>query len=60
MENVLLVIGPGSMGTAIARRIGAGMHVVVADLREPTAKAAEEVLLDAGFRLRRGPSGLLG
>ena len=50
MSEVLLVIGPGSMGKAIARRLGAGKHVVVADLREENAKAAEEELRDAGFQ----------
>ncbi len=51
MEEVLVVIGPGSVGTAIARRVGAGKHIVVADLREENARAAEEALLDAGFRV---------
>jgi NAD(P)-dependent dehydrogenase (short-subunit alcohol dehydrogenase family) len=37
------------MGTAIARRIGAGKHLVVADLREENARSAEQALLDAGF-----------
>jgi NAD(P)-dependent dehydrogenase (short-subunit alcohol dehydrogenase family) len=48
---VLVIIGPGSMGTAIARRIGAGKHVLVADLREENAQAAEQALLDAGFQV---------
>lgn len=49
MQDVVVIIGPGSMGTAIARRIGAGKHVVVADLREENARSAEQALLDAGF-----------
>jgi NAD(P)-dependent dehydrogenase (short-subunit alcohol dehydrogenase family) len=51
MDEVLVIIGPGSMGSAIARRIGAGKHVLVADLREENAKAAQAMLLDAGFRV---------
>lgn len=51
MADVLVVIGPGSMGTAVARRAGAGKHVLVADLREENARAAEQALLDAGFQV---------
>lgn len=40
------------MGTAVARRVGAGKHILVADLREENALAAEQVLLDAGFQVR--------
>ena len=42
MKDVILVVGTGPLGLAIARRIGAGRHVVLADLREETAKAALE------------------
>lgn len=49
MKDVLVIIGPGAMGTAIARRLGAGKRVLVADLREENALAAEQALLDAGF-----------
>jgi NAD(P)-dependent dehydrogenase (short-subunit alcohol dehydrogenase family) len=49
MREVLVIIGPGAMGTAVARRVGAGRHVLVADLREENARAAEQALLDAGF-----------
>ncbi|NHA15778.1 SDR family oxidoreductase [Thioalkalivibrio sp. XN279] len=49
MEEVLVIIGPGSMGTAVARRVGAGKHILVADLREENARSAEETLLGAGF-----------
>jgi len=51
MEDVLVVIGPGSMGSAIARRVGAGKHILLADLREENARAAEQALLDAGFEV---------
>lgn len=49
MENVIVVIGSGLIGQAIARRVGAGKHVLLADLREENAKAAAEVLGNAGF-----------
>ena len=51
MNETLVIIGPGSMGTAIARRVGAGKHILVADLREENAHAAEQALLDAGLQV---------
>jgi len=33
MANVTIVIGAGSIGQAIARRVSAGKHVMLADLR---------------------------
>jgi NAD(P)-dependent dehydrogenase (short-subunit alcohol dehydrogenase family) len=49
MSNVVVVIGPGSIGQAIARRVSAGKRVVLADLRPENAAAAAKVLGDAGF-----------
>lgn len=49
MSDVIVVIGPGAIGQAIARRVGAGKHVVLADLREENAAAAAKTLGDAGF-----------
>jgi NAD(P)-dependent dehydrogenase (short-subunit alcohol dehydrogenase family) len=49
MSNVIVVIGAGSIGKAIARRISAGKHVLLADLRQENADAAAKVLKDAGF-----------
>ena len=51
MTEVIVVIGAGSIGQAIARRVSAGKHVVLADLRAENADAAAEVLLDAGFEV---------
>ncbi|KPU55971.1 short chain dehydrogenase family protein [Pseudomonas fluorescens] len=48
-SKVTVVIGAGSIGQAIARRVSAGKHVVLADLRQENADAAAKVLLDAGF-----------
>lgn len=50
-RNVTVVIGAGSIGQAIARRISAGKHVVLADLRQENADTAAKVLLDAGFEV---------
>ncbi len=49
MTEVTVVIGAGSIGQAIARRVSAGKHVLLADLREENARAAAHVLADAGF-----------
>jgi NAD(P)-dependent dehydrogenase (short-subunit alcohol dehydrogenase family) len=51
MSNVIVVIGPGSIGQAIARRVSAGKRVVLADLRPENAAAAAKVLGDAGFEV---------
>ncbi len=49
MTNVVVVIGAGSIGQAIARRVSAGKRVLLADLRQENVDAAAKVLLDAGF-----------
>jgi NAD(P)-dependent dehydrogenase (short-subunit alcohol dehydrogenase family) len=51
MTNVIVVIGAGSIGQAIARRVSAGKHVLLADLRQETSDAAAKVLSDAGFEV---------
>jgi NAD(P)-dependent dehydrogenase (short-subunit alcohol dehydrogenase family) len=49
MSEVIVVIGPGLIGQAIARRVGVGKHVVLADLHEANADAAAETLGNAGY-----------
>jgi NAD(P)-dependent dehydrogenase (short-subunit alcohol dehydrogenase family) len=49
--NVIVVIGAGSIGQAIARRVSAGKHIVLADLRQENADAAAKTLNDAGFNV---------
>lgn len=51
MNTVIVVIGAGSIGQAIARRIGAGKHVLLADLRKESVDAASHILSDAGFEV---------
>jgi NAD(P)-dependent dehydrogenase (short-subunit alcohol dehydrogenase family) len=51
MTNVIVVIGAGSIGHAIARRVSAGKHVLLADLNQQNADAAAKVLNDAGFEV---------
>src|SRR5437764_12229435 len=51
MRNVIVVIGAGQIGQAIARRVGVGKHVLLADLHQNNAKAAAEVLGNAGYEV---------
>jgi NAD(P)-dependent dehydrogenase (short-subunit alcohol dehydrogenase family) len=51
MSDVIVVIGSGSIGQAITRRVSAGKQVLLADLREENANAAAETLRDAGFEV---------
>ena len=49
MSEVVVVIGAGLIGQAIARRVGVGKHVLLADMRPDNAKAAAEVMGNAGY-----------
>ncbi len=49
MTEVVVAIGAGSIGQAIARRVSTGRHVLLADLRLEAAESAAKVLHDAGF-----------
>ncbi len=51
MTSVIVVVGAGSIGLAIARRVSAGKHVLLADLHQENADAAATVLGDAGFEV---------
>ncbi|WP_114853913.1 SDR family oxidoreductase [Brachybacterium sp. YJGR34] len=49
MSEVLVVIGVGGMGEAIARRLGAGRTVVLADFDVPALDRVAEALRGDGF-----------
>jgi len=49
MSDVIVVIGAGQIGQAIARRVSAGKHVLLADLRQENADTAAEIFADAGY-----------
>lgn len=51
MSKVIVVIGPGSIGQAIARRVSAGKKVLLADVRRENAESAAKVMADAGFEV---------
>ena len=48
-KEVVVLVGAGAIGQAIARRVGAGHHVVLGDLKKESADAAAQILEDAGF-----------
>ncbi|CAI7977057.1 Short chain dehydrogenase [Frankia sp. Hr75.2] len=50
MTHVTVLIGAGSIGQAIARRVAVGTTVLLADIKEDAAKAAATLLTSAGFQ----------
>ena len=54
MPHFIVVIGAGHIGHAIARRVGVGKHVVLADMRPDNAHAAAEVFSACGMAPRAG------
>jgi NAD(P)-dependent dehydrogenase (short-subunit alcohol dehydrogenase family) len=51
VSKVTVVIGAGQIGQAIARRVGVGTHVLLADMRQENADGAAEVLGNAGYEV---------
>ena len=51
MTNVIVLIGAGSIGQAIARRVSVGKHIVLVDSRRENADTAAKILSDAGFNV---------
>ena len=51
MKSVTVLIGSGLIGVAIARRVSAGKHILLADLKKEKADAAAAVLSNAGFEV---------
>lgn len=49
MTSVIVVIGAGSIGQAIVRRVAAGRRVLLAGIKQENADAAAKTLIDAGF-----------
>ncbi|HLZ87775.1 MAG TPA: SDR family oxidoreductase [Puia sp.] len=51
MKQVIVLVGAGSIGQAITRRVSAGKQVLLADLRQDNVDAAAKTLSDAGFEV---------
>jgi len=49
MKQVVILLGAGSIGQAIARRVSAGKHLVLADYKLENAQIAAKILENAGF-----------
>lgn len=49
MKNVMLLTGAGQLGMAIARRVGYGMKIVIADKKAENAQAISKTMNEAGF-----------
>jgi len=49
MKPVVILLGAGSIGQAIARRVSAGKHLVLADYKLENAQIAARILENAGF-----------
>ena len=49
IKQVAVLFGTGSIGQAIIRRVGAGKHIVLADLSREHADAAARLLENAGY-----------
>jgi NAD(P)-dependent dehydrogenase (short-subunit alcohol dehydrogenase family) len=51
MKEAIVVIGAGQIGQAIARRVGIGKHVLLADMRRENADAAAQIFKNAGYEV---------
>jgi NAD(P)-dependent dehydrogenase (short-subunit alcohol dehydrogenase family) len=49
MKQVVILLGTGSIGQAIARRVSVGKHLVLADYKLENAQIAAKTLENAGF-----------
>ena len=55
MKELLVVVGAGFIGQSIARRVGAGKHLLVANLTEQASNEAADALANAGFDVSAVP-----
>jgi NAD(P)-dependent dehydrogenase (short-subunit alcohol dehydrogenase family) len=49
--KVVVLIGAGAIGQAIARRVSTGKHVLISDIKIENAEVAAKTLTDAGFEV---------
>ena len=49
MKDVMILVGAGQIGMAIARRMGYGKKIVIGDKKLENARAIERIRADAGF-----------
>ncbi len=51
MKDVVVVVGAGFIGQSIARRVGAGKHLLLSNLTQEGSDQAAEALANAGFEV---------
>ena len=49
--NVVVLIGAGAIGIAIAKRVSAGKHILISDIKIENAEVAAKTLTDAGLEV---------
>jgi NAD(P)-dependent dehydrogenase (short-subunit alcohol dehydrogenase family) len=49
MKDVIVIVGAGFIGQAIARRVGSGKKVLLSGFNEDDLKKSQEIFLNAGF-----------
>ena len=49
MKKVMLLVGAGQIGMAIARRVGTGMKIIVGDKKTENTENVAAILNNAGF-----------
>lgn len=49
--KVIVLIGAGAIGQAIARRVSAGKHILISDIKIENIEAAAKNIADAGFEV---------
>ena len=49
--KVVVLIGAGAIGQAIAKRVSAGKHILISDIKIENAEVAAKTLTDAGFEV---------
>jgi len=49
VKDVMILVGAGQIGMAIARRMGYGKKIVIGDKKLENARAIERIMADAGF-----------
>ncbi|HDX4306355.1 TPA: SDR family oxidoreductase [Escherichia coli] len=54
-KNIVVIIGAGGIGMAIARRQGFGRTVLLADFNEQTLRSAAQQLNEAGYKVETHP-----
>ena len=50
-KEIVVLIGAGAIGIAIAKRVSAGKHILISDIKIENAEVAAKTLTDAGFEV---------